>query len=649
MQTKMKFIYRYISGSEKLSYAFIAFVTTFLTEIFSRNSFYSAFEFLIKHFFIFLVNYSIVLSTLSFVSFTKKKKFWKYTVCFIWIVIGLVNFILYHFRMMPFSFIDILLIPSTFTVIPKYMSVLQIVFTIAAVLGAVVLIVFLYKKSKVFEVCIKKNVIYVLLVFSFTLAYVFFMAYCGFIDVRVSGLSNKYQKNGFVYCFFRSSIDMGMHEPTDYSSQEVAAIVNDIEKNSDDLPIKSNIIFLQLESFFDVNHIKNVTYSEDPIPTFTKLQKEYSHGYLKVPTFSAGTANTEFEVLTGMNIDFFGIGEFPYQTVGKRKTIESMAYCLKNIGYKTHAIHDNSATFYDRNLIYPNLGFDTFTSIEYMQNIKYNVLGWARDDVLVNPINDALDSTDERDFVYTVAVQTHGTYPTDIKDSAKQIGVSGISYDVKPQYEYYLSQIHEVDAFVAKLIADLEKRDEPTVLVIFGDHMPGFDFAEDQLSDKYQTEYVIWSNFDMDNINKNLHSYQLYSYVLDRLNLTGGTLSKLHKKYNYIYSKEYADKFEIIQYDMIYGSGDSNMKKYRPTDMKMGIKEIKINNAKSDGDILTVYGDNFNESSVIYINDEKADTEYVNSRCLKVKDTDIYKNAKISVAQIDEHGNPLSYSKPYFY
>ena len=649
MKSNIKSVFKHINKNEKLNYAIIAFVTTFMTEVFSRNSFTSALNFFVRHFFIFCMNYFIVFSVMILVLFTKKKTFWKYTVSFLWILLGLISFIMYHFRMMPFSFIDILLIPSTFTVIPKYLSVLQMILAAACIITLVFLLVFLYKKSKIFSVRIKKNIPFAITVFTCTVLYVFFMAVTGFVDVRVSGLTNKYQKNGFVYCFFRSAIDMGMHEPNDYSSQEVATIINDVESDEKEASVKANIIFLQLESFFDVHHVKNVSYSEDPIPVFTELQKKYSHGYLKVPTFSAGTANTEFEVLTGMNIDFFGIGEFPYQTIGKSKTIESMAYCLKNIGYSTHAIHDNSATFYDRNLIYPNLGFDTFTSIEYMYDVKYNVLGWARDSALIDPINDAFDSSDDKDFIYTVAVQTHGTYPNDVKDSAKKIYAYGVSEEIREQYEYYLSQIHEVDTFVGDLISNLEKRDEPTVLVIFGDHMPGFDFGDGRLDDKYQTEYVLWSNFSMDNINKDLHSYQLYSYVLDRLNLNGGTLSKLHKKYNYIDSDIYSDKFEIVQYDMIYGSGDACAKKYKPTNMKMGIRNIKIKNVKISENKLNVLGENFNEYSVIYINGKRTDSSYIDHGKLVSNGILPKRGDKISVAQEDEHGHPLSFSNEYVY
>lgn len=83
-----------------------------------------------------------------------------------------------------------------------------------------------------------------------------------------------------------------------------------------------------------------------------------------MPCFGAGTANTEFEVQTGMNMDDFGPGEYPYKTVLQSKVCESMAYDLKEKGYATHALHDNDGTFYDRYKVFSHLGYEDFTSID---------------------------------------------------------------------------------------------------------------------------------------------------------------------------------------------------------------------------------------------------------------------------------------------
>ena len=127
-----------------------------------------------------------------------------------------------------------------------------------------------------------------------------------------------------------------------------------------------NIIVVQLESFFDVERVNYLECSEDPIPNFRRLCQEYSSGLYTVPTVGAGTANTEFETLTGMSVRFFGPGEYPFKGILKDTVCESVAFDLKSLGYSAYAIHNNEANFYSRRKVYQNLGFDVFTSEEYM-------------------------------------------------------------------------------------------------------------------------------------------------------------------------------------------------------------------------------------------------------------------------------------------
>lgn len=169
------------------------------------------------------------------------------------------------------------------------------------------------------------------------------------------------------------------------------------EKATEETP---NIVFLQMESFFDVNHLKDVTFSENPVPNFTSMKENYTSGWLTTPSFGAGTANTEFEVLSGMSLEYFGPGEYPFTTIMRETTSESVAYDLKDYGYSTHAIHNHTGKFYGRYLVYPNLGFDSYTSVEYMQNVQRNPLDWAEDSCLTEEIKKAMDSTPEQDFVF---------------------------------------------------------------------------------------------------------------------------------------------------------------------------------------------------------------------------------------------------------
>lgn len=633
--------------------AVLAFITVFIVELFNRPSVLDAVEYMVLYFPSALMNILIVLTFLMLPPLAKRHVYWKYFLCVICILMGIVNFVLFQFRMLPFNYTDILLIPSTISVIPLYLSLWQICLIVVTLVSIVCLFVYIYRKIPKRNSNVKKAIISFVMMFAVSFSYYLLASSTGAIDNRVSGLKNKYYHNGFLYCFTSSAVDRGMREPDDYSSKKVANIVRDINNNNKNKSLKANIIFLQLESFFDANYTTNYKYSENPVPVFSELKKNYSHGFMNVPTFSAGTANTEFEILTAMNIDFFGIGEYPYRTVIEDKATESAPFCLRDIGYKSHAIHNNTAIFYERDKIYSNLGFDTFTSLEYMYDVEYNQMGWAKDMTLVTSILDCMDSTKEPDLIYAVGVQTHGAYPKDNPKTDYRIKVEGIDDEsIKNSYEYYINQMNEVDSFVGSLISELEMCDEPTVLVVFGDHMPGFELEEENLYNKsiYQTEYVMWSNFDMDMIIKNLETYHLYPYVLDRLNISGGTMSKFHQKYSYKETPEYMSEFELMQYDLIYGQKiGAGSKQYKPTNLKLGIRPIKLDKLNRVVDKIYVHGMNFNQYSWVYVNGQKVKTEFINIDNLSVDMEAINKGDKVCVSQLDENSDVLSSSNTIVY
>ena len=649
--SKKSFI-KFISAIKErifVQYIILSVCSVFLSEVFNRRSFKAAIDFAFNDFSVFLVGFFMVMGVLALTHLLKKRNFWKYIASFGWVIISIISFIMFSFRRMPFSFNDLLLLPNTFTILPRYLSVPQFILFIALIAMACYGVVWLYRATKPKIVELKKDVGFSVLMLCVCITYFAVAHSTGVVDKRVTGLMNKYERNGFIYCYASSVFERGMSQPDDYSSVEVASIVRDVNKYVGDSKIKANIIFLQLESFFDVNNVKEISYSENPIPVFNSLEEKYSHGYLDVPTFSAGTANTEFEVLSGMNVDFLGIGEVAYRSVVNANPIETVCHTLKKHGYSTHAIHNNNAAFYNRKMIYRNLGFDSFTSLEYMYDVEYNPLGWACDKVLTSSIVDCMKSTDTVDMIYAVGVQGHGTYPSDMEPKEDAIVVDGIENpDTKARYEYYISQMKEVDSFVGELVSTLEDINEPTVLVIFGDHMPGFDVEDDELlnDSKYQTQYVIWSNFESDCIIKNLQSYQLYSYVLDRLNIDGGIVSKLHKQYSYTKSDEYLSKLEIVQYDMLEGEGISyGNSPPGVVDTKMGIRHISVSGAYVEGDDLIVEGDNFNEFSRVVANDKLLTTQYISANTIAVRQYSA-DATHVAVAQADENSYVLS-ATPY--
>ena len=399
-----------------------------------------------------------------------------------------------------------------------------------------------------------------------------------------------------------------------------------------------------MESFCDPEEIKFLKTNKDPIPTFHALEKKYSTGYCKVPVVGAGTANTEFEVLTGMSMDYFGTGEYPYKTILKKKSCESVAADLSDIGYGTHVVHNNGGNFYSRANAFSKMGFDTFTSKEMMNITQYTPNGsWATDDILVGETTKAMDSTpNQADFTYIITVGSHGDYPTEevIQDPTYTVEAMD---DVakKNQWTYYINQLNEVDTFMKSLIKEMSKRDEDTIIVFFGDHLPTMGLEdEDMVShDIYKTKYVTWNNMGLKKKDADLYSYQLMANVTNQIGIHEGTILNYHQTESKSKDREaYLAGLEELQYDILYGkrycfNGED---KYPATDLEMGVQDVVIDKVddSASGNRVVLCGTNFTKWSKVYVNGKRVGTTYISGKMLTIKKHDIKDGDEVVVNQL---------------
>ncbi len=631
----------------------LANMINLLVEMLSRRSFVEGLLYMVSNPLVFEYNVLIILLTLSVAFLCRRKTFIMAIVASTWLGLGVANSILLGFRATPLAAIDFALLKSVWSIMGVYLTLWQVIFIFLLFAAVVAIMIFVWRRAPKQKVTKTRPAAFV---FTAVLAGVFitvFSANAQAISQNFGNLAEAYENYGFAYCFSSSFIDRGIDKPEDYSSETIDKILADIETENDKTTdLQTNIIMVQLESFFDVNNLQNLTYSENPVPVFSQLKKEYSSGFLTVPSIGAGTANTEFEVLTGMSLDFFGTGEYPYRTVLPDTTCESVNYDLKELGYICHAIHNHSGTFYDRNKVYSQLGFDTFTSLEYMDQVEYNSLGWAKDYVLTPEILKTLASTAGLDFIYTISVQAHGKYPTDAADEIQTLTVSGFEDETKHnKFEYYINQIHETDQFIGRLLDSLASYDELVVVVLFGDHLPSLEIEEDDLSagNLFQVEYVIWSNFDLAKTDCDMSAYQLSAYVMGRLGFDNGLLTKLHQQY--VDNPDYLAALEMLEYDMLYGSRFvyGGVNPYRSTNMRMGTTKICITGIQPIKNSFYVFGKGFTEWSVVCLNGHYTETVYIDEDTLLVKDEGIYPNSVVTVAQIGDDKEVLSVTNKYLW
>ena len=639
---------------------FASFGLTVFMELMERRSFTALLMFMQERTFIFLYNMLIIFISFSIV-FLVSKKYFFFGIIFVWWgMIGLINGIILINRKTPFTAVDLTIFKSTIPILTSYFSVAEIIAGIILItLGIAGLVtLFLYSPSarKAFD--LRMNAVLVgFFIILFAMATYFGVGRKLLIS-KFDNLIAGYQDYGSAYGFVITAIDTGIDRPIDYSRTRVKKIMKVTDKRwkeehgEKEGSKRPNIIFLQLESYFDATEMKGLELSSDPLPNLHALQEQTTSGYVTVPVYGAGTINTEFEALTGMNLSYFGTGEYPYRSILHKRTCESMAYWMKDEGYVTSVIHNNNASFYDRDKVYCNLGFDNFISSENMNIIDYNDAGWAKDKILEDYIMNTLEETPGKDYIYTISVQGHGDYP-DKKVMNPRIRV--LNEDMDESYRntltYYVNQLYEMDLFIGSLVKSLSEYDEEAVLVFFGDHLPGLNLEKKDLKSgsKYKTPYVIWDNYGYNVAHRkgesgNLKSYQLPSKVLSQLDIREGIMNRYHQAMQE--TKNYKRNMKMLQYDLLYGSsfsreGEGELKASK---IRYCIDSVAVKGLRKKDDSIYVMGEHFTDYSRVYVNDSPVDTTKISDFALKIPANAIKDEDELVVHQVSKTHQNITFN-----
>jgi phosphoglycerol transferase MdoB-like AlkP superfamily enzyme len=610
----------------------------------------------VTHPLVFLYNALIIFCTMTLALLFKRRRFVWFIISLIWIIIGTTNGVILLSRMTPFTLYDLKNFADGLTIVTTYFSKVQIILGGAVTaLGAIAITMIFIRSEKWKNIRYGKSIAAILLSVAATVLATLGLLNAGIISTFFGNLNYAYRDYGIAYCFIETSAVAGISKPTGYSEKMISEILDDktvrkqdtiLEEKDDDMD-HPNIIVLQMESFTVAQDYANISVDKDPTPVFNKLSEEYTSGRFIVPACGAGTANTEFEVLTGISAKFFGPGEYPYKGKLRKETLESMAYVTRRHGYQTSALHNHRALFYNRNEVYANLGFDTFTSVEYMNNVSFTPTNWCKDKVLTGEIMDIMSGTENRDFLHVISVEGHGAYPTDQVFKNPYTTVTADDEETRWKYEYYLNECHEMDTFIGDLIDAINEAEEPTVMIIYGDHIPALDVKEEnyKADDLYQTRYVIWDNIGLEKKDRDIHSYESGAILLEDAGLEHeGILfdyqqSNNARKKNGKKNKSYLEDQEALAYDMLYGKryvyGGTNP--YEPVDMKMGHKTISITDVVKIGDRYYIKGENFTERSIISLDGKQLSTVYLSPTLLALNEhVDKEDISKLEVSQVDK-------------
>lgn len=643
-----------------LFHALLSCFLVFIIEVISRRSLSSAITFIGGHTLAYLYNSLIIFVSLSLVYFFRRRALARVIIGGLWLFLGIINGCILAQRVTPFGYTDLKMVTDLLTMQnTNYFTAGQALLAVIGVLAFIGFCVWLWAKGPKFQGKTNKLLTFVFVASCFIWVPITTEAAQNqdIIASYFANIAQGYENYGFVYGFSSSVVDRGMSKPEDYSKETIENIEASVQTeptsvSQEDMP---NVVVVLLESFIDPSEVNFLECSEDPIPNFHNLESNYSSGYMTVPVVGAGTANTEFEVLTGMSLQYFGTGEYPYKTILKQTDCESIASDLSKLGYGTHVVHNNGGNFYSRANAFSMMGFDTFTSKELMNITEYTPLGsWPTDDILIDETIKAMDATpDQQDLVYTITVQGHGDYPTEKVIENPEITVSGAEDEAtNNQWEYYINEIHEVDKFIGNLTQALAEREEDTILVLWGDHLPTLGLSEEDMAtgDIFKTKYVTWNNFGMAKEDADLTSYQLLAHLTGQLGIHEGTIFRFHQSQSA--SETYLRDLENLQYDLLYGNRYAyhGEEPYPASDLVMGIDEVTIKRTwmSTDGKLM-VYGEHFTPWSKVFINGDKVSTTYVSGNYLKINADKLEEGDILVVNQMGSSNTIFRSSNEYTY
>lgn len=509
-------------------------------------------------------------------------------------VITIVNSIKFSMRNEPLLFSDWVWIKDIRLVV-SYIDIKVILYFLFAV--AAVAVFFYFFKNRLLQGRIMTswrlrvaNVVAILAVFLFTLG-VFFHQEDGDIADNIPVLSrlNNYEniewmgqgtvarERSLTFVWLKQVTSKTMEKPKDYSQEtmekiaqkytEQAQLINASRTNN---IADQTVIYVLSESFADPSRITSVNLTMDPIPVIRSVKDSTTSGLMKSDAYGGGTANMEFETLTGLPMYNLSssVSTLYTDVVPKMKYIPSISdfYAPDD----RYVIHLGDALTYSRNDVYRKLGFDTFIAAkngteDTTHLEQYGV--YPSDASTYQTVLDNID-TNKNQFFSVITYQNHSPWNL---DEESDVGGSGDGFS--PNENYYMNNyaklLYQTDLATQEWLQELSQMDKKITVVFYGDHLPGFypqsAFA-DNPAGQYQTDYFIWSNYPTEVL-----SYPLVNSSDFPAELLAVTNSKVSPYYALLTDvlnnasvdkdqltdeqKEMANDLKLVEYDLVSGKG----------------------------------------------------------------------------------------------
>lgn len=413
------------------------------------------------------------------------------------------------------------------------------------------------------------------------------------IQTDVWDQAKGYRTNGALGSFLSNTAFLKVEKPEGLTTQHLSQLLPQAEAAAPETPqhtgVRPNIVAIMNESWADFEEFGNLTLNKPVANNIPNLDNAvWGHAYASV--FGAGTSASEFEFLTGNTMAFLPSGSIPYQQYIQEPS-PSLPWLLRQAGYNTMAFHPGAHTSWQRDRAYPLLGFQTFFSKDEMDVPQEMVHGYVSDRADFDQIIWSFEhkQPDQPLFLFNVTIQNHGSYTDESYQAHVQLTDCPGKY---PMAEQYLSLAQETDQAFLKLVEYFSQQEEPTLIVMFGDHQPSVEqefldlaygvaqneMTMEQYMNKYRVPYVIWANYPLDPAVKpadtslNFLSQYLLEYAglegdryfqfLDHLHDTipvvtfAGYQDKIGNAYSHLERTNFTpllQDYQCVQYERLFG------------------------------------------------------------------------------------------------
>lgn len=331
------------------------------------------------------------------------------------------------------------------------------------------------------------------------------------VDINWMGFSTNASYKSLMYVWTKQLTKSVMETPEGYSEEKVkeiaekyrneAATINASRANKIE---DQTVIFVLSESFSDPSRLPGITLSENVIPNITQIKNDYTSGLMVSDFYGGGTANMEIQALTGLSYSNLSssVSVMNTEVLPKMSYIPSISDSYSD--NEKIAVHLHNGANYSRNIVYKDLGFDTFIALDGTDDkptqLEYLSAG-ASDKSTYYAVTSNL-SADTNQFFSVITMQNHIPWNSEEPVEITAYG-DGLSDDENNSLTSYARLLNITDSATADFLNELSNYDKKITVVFYGDHLPGLYptsiFSDNPLS-QYETDYFIWSNYETEKL-----------------------------------------------------------------------------------------------------------------------------------------------------